>query len=44
MQRSTIQHRDTFKALSSGDAEYARIIAQYHWRTIRKQLQMKDVL
>jgi DNA-binding GntR family transcriptional regulator len=44
MQHSTTQHRVTFDALTSGDAEYARITAQYHWRTIRKQLQLKDVL
>ena len=44
MRRSTTQHRMTFEALVSGDAEYAKLIMQYHWRNIRKQLQSDDIL
>jgi DNA-binding GntR family transcriptional regulator len=38
MERSTVQHREAYDAIASGEAEYARTVVQHHWRSIRRRL------
>lgn len=35
---STVQHRAAYEAICSGDADYARMVVQFHWRSIRRNL------
>lgn len=34
---STVKHREEYEAIASGDADYARMVVQYHWHAIRRQ-------
>ena len=36
--RSTSQHREVCEAIAAGDADYARTLMQYHWRSLRQQI------
>lgn len=36
-ERSTVQHREAYEAVLSGDADYARILVQHHWETVCRQ-------
>lgn len=38
MFRSTVQHREAYEAIEAGDAEYARVIVQKHWNTIKNEI------
>lgn len=35
---STVQHRAAYEAICSGDADYAKMVTQFHWRSIRRKL------
>lgn len=35
--RSTVQHREMYEAIKSGDADYARMLVQYHFRGKRRE-------
>lgn len=38
---STMQYRETWEAINAGDADYARMLVQYHWRFVRRRIMQK---
>lgn len=42
LRNSTTQHREVYEAILAHDAEYARVIVQHHWATVRKTVSLQS--